>query len=340
MQHFVFYRKENHWAYTKTRNGETKAGEKIQAVSNVKRWKNEIRDSDARFVIIGIPEDIGVKANWGSGGTQTAWNSFLQSFFNIQHNQFLDAGQLLLLGYFDFSLYQQKIKDKPVEYLREVVALIDKQVTELVRQVVIAGKIPIIIGGGHNNAYGNIAGAALGLLDVGKIKSPKINVINLDAHADLRILEGRHSGNGFSYAMNEGYLNKYAVIGLHENYITQTMLDLIHKNKHIHACYFEDIAVRETISYSDAVNQALDFTKSGYTGIEVDLDAIENVLSSAITPSGFTVLQARQFIHRAAALKKIAYLHICEGISVADSGISASTTGKLIAYLVSDFVKK
>ncbi len=339
MQHFVFYRKENHLAYTKIRNGETKAGQKIQAITNPKQWKKEIGQSGAQFIIIGIPEDIGVKANLGTGGTHTVWNSFLQSFFNIQHNQFLDAEQLLLLGYFDFSEYQKKIKDKPVEYLREVVAAMDRQVAECIKQIVAAGKIPVIIGGGHNNAYGNIKGAAEGLLTVGKIKTPKINVINLDAHADFRALEGRHSGNGFSYAMQDGYLNKYGIVGLHENYMTQSMMKLIHKNKNIQTHFYEDMAVRETNSFGDAVNQLMEFTKSGYTGIEVDLDAIENVLSSAVSPCGVTVLQARQFVHLAASANKIAYLHICEGASELDNGLKSSTAGKLIAYLVSDFVK-
>jgi formiminoglutamase len=35
-----------------------------------------------------------------------------------------------------------------------------------------------------------------------------VNAINFDAHSDFRILEGRHSGNGFSYAYEEGFLKK------------------------------------------------------------------------------------------------------------------------------------
>ncbi|MBK9329215.1 MAG: formimidoylglutamase [Sphingobacteriales bacterium] len=339
MQNFSFFKKENHLAFTRTRNGEIKIGEKIKAVSNTRNWKKEMQNSAVRFVIVGIPEDIGVKANLGTGGTQTAWSSFLQAFFNMQHNPFLDAGQLLLLGYFDFSAYQKKTIDKPVEYLRDVVAAIDKQVADCIRQIVAAGKIPVIIGGGHNNAFGNIKGAAEGLFAAGKIKTPKINVINLDAHADFRALEGRHSGNGFSYAMQEGHLNKYGIVGLHENYMTQSMLERIQKNKNIQAHFYEDIAVRGKSTFSEAVSEVLQFTKTGYTGIEIDLDAMENVLSSAVSPAGFSLLQARQFVHQAAASNKIAYLHICEGASELDNGLKSSTTGKLIAYLVSDFMK-
>lgn len=339
MQYFTFYKKEYHLAFTKTRSGETKLGEKIQAISNEKKWQDELKKSPAKFVLIGIPEDIGVRANFGVCGTQTAWKSFLGSFFNIQHNQFLSGDSILLLGEFDFSELQKKTKNKPVEYLRELVAEIDKQVAALIEKVVTSGKIPIVIGGGHNNAYGNIKGTALGLQEAGKIKKAQINVINFDAHADFRALEGRHSGNGFSYAMQEGFLNKYGILGLHQNYMSQSMLDTIHKNKNIQAHFFEDIFVTQKISMEQATEVLLYFTRNGYTGIEIDLDAIENVLSSAISPCGFSTTQARQFIHQTATKNKIAYLHICEGAVELYNGLKSVSTGKLIAYLVSDFVK-
>jgi formiminoglutamase len=38
---------------------------------------------------------------------------------------------------------------------------IDKDVSHIIFNIIKLGKIPIIIGGGHNNAYGNIKGSAL-----------------------------------------------------------------------------------------------------------------------------------------------------------------------------------
>ena len=339
MQNFTFYKKENYLAFTKTRNGEIKLGEKIQAIANEKKWQDELKKSNSRFVIIGIPEDIGVKANLGIGGTHTIWPSFLQSFFNTQHNQFLDGESILLLGEFDFSTYQNQIKNKPVEYLRDVVSEIDIHVADVIQQVVSCNKIPIIIGGGHNNVYPNIKGAALGLHENVKIKTAKINCINFDAHADFRALEGRHSGNGFSYAMHDNYLAKYGVLGLHENYISQSMLKNIKKNKNIQVCFFDDIVIREKSSLKNSIDKIIQFTKDTYTGIEIDVDAIENTLSSATTPSGFSVTQARQFVHQTASKSKVAYLHICEGASVLENGLKSTTNGKLISYLVSDFIK-
>jgi len=339
MQYFNFYKKENYLAFTKLRHGETKAGEKIQAISNEKKWQDELTKSSAKYVLIGIPEEIGVKANFGVGGTQTVWQSFLASFFNTQHNPFFKADKILLLGEFDFSIYQNELKNKPIEYLRELVSEIDIYVADIIQQVIVCNKIPIVIGGGHNNAYGNIKGAALGLHQSKKIKYPKINAINLDAHADFRALEGRHSGNGFSYAMHDGYLAKYGIVGLHENYMSQTMLANIKKNKQLQIHFFEDIFVREKVTFKTTINKVIQFTKNTYTGLEIDLDAIENVVSSATTPNGFSTTQARQFIHQVATKSKVAYLHICEGATVLENGLTTTTNGKLISYLVSDFVK-
>lgn len=82
--------------------------------------------------------------------------------------------------------------------MSELVSKIDKEVVHIIRTIINCGKIPIIIGGGHNNSYGNIKGTALA-------NGKPINAVNFDAHSDFRILEGRHSGNGFSYAHSEGF---------------------------------------------------------------------------------------------------------------------------------------
>jgi formiminoglutamase len=47
-----------------------------------------------------------------------------------------------------------------------------------------------------------------------------VNAINFDAHSTF-ILEGRHSGNGFSYAYEEGFLKNILFFGLHENYTSK-----------------------------------------------------------------------------------------------------------------------
>jgi len=344
LPHFKFYTKADLLSLTKLRKFETKLGEDIQ-VLHEDHTVDSFERLDVKYVIFGIPEDIGVQANLGVPGTSTAWLSFLQSFLNIQSNDFLIADEIALIGHFDFGDIQFVIdknaynEEEKIAAYRHVVNTVDEEVEKLAKTIVTSGKIPIVIGGGHNNAYPLIKGAAKGLNQLQKIPLPQINCINLDAHADYRPIEGRHSGNAFRYAEEDGFLQKYCVVGLHENYLQQNVWMDIINNPFIDCITFEDIFIHEKRSFRQSVSHAIGYTDDNFCGIELDLDCIEDQLSSAITPSGITPLHARQYVNLCAAHTKAAYLHICEGATQLATGKTNEATGKLISYLVSDFLK-
>ena len=345
MQHFKFYNKREVLYLTNLRRFETKLGERVEVINDSANLEQSLESSNANYVLIGIPEDIGVRANSGVGGTDTAWLPFLQSFLNIQSNDFLTGDNILLLGHFDFGDIQYLIdknaqsEEEKLEALRHAVNTIDSEVEEMIKIITSVKKIPVVIGGGHNNAYPLIKGAAKGLYKAGIVPLVQINCINLDAHTDYRPVEGRHSGNAFRYAEEDGYLQKYCVIGIHENYLPQNIWIDIVNNFFMDCITYEDIFIHEKRNFIQAVAHATGFTEDNYTGIELDLDSIQNVLSSAATPTGITPLQARQFINFAAVDTKPAYLHICEGATRLANGKVDESTGKLISYLVSDFIK-
>ncbi|MBS1584453.1 MAG: formimidoylglutamase [Bacteroidetes bacterium] len=317
--------------YTNKRAGETKLGERVACVHS-EDWEEQLKNSPARFVLLGIPEDIGVRANYGLGGTYTMWEPALKAILNVQHMDKLDGADLLVLGAFDFSDMMKNAEKKDADELRELVPEIDAAVTPVIQKVIQAGKIPVIIGGGHNNAFPILQGAAQAL-------NVSLNCINLDAHSDYRKMEGRHSGNGFRYAKAKGYLKKYAVVGLHENYNAQNIVDDLAADQDLHWSFYEDIFVRNKLSFIQAVRDAIVHTSGSKTGIELDIDCIEYALSSAVTPVGITALQARQYIHTCAEFCDVAYLHITEGAVKLRNGNEDAGTAKLVAYLVADFVK-
>jgi formiminoglutamase len=329
---------------THLRRYETKLGEMVLC-DTVNDLETVIAETSAKYILFGIPEDTGVKANLGRGGTDSAWFPFLESFLNIQSNDFLSGENIFLAGHFDFSDAEKLINvnaatdEEKITAYRSLVSRIDDSVEELVKIICQHQKIPVIIGGGHNNAYPAIKGAAKGLYKAEQIPLAQINCINLDAHTDYRPLEGRHSGNAFRYADEDGYLNKYCIVGAHENYLQQNVWIDIVNNPFIDFISYEDIFIHEKRNFIQAIAHASDFTDDNYTGVELDLDSIENVLSSASTPCGITPLHARQYLNFAAINSKIAYLHICEGVSKSDTGDTSSSTGKLISYLLSDFIK-
>ena len=324
---------------TNHRSGEIKFGEKMLTVPKNEDVIKYLNESDAKFVLFGIPEDIGVRANFGRPGTHSAWESALKSIANIQHNKFCKGSRILILGQLDVAVemakaaeFNYQIPEDRLE-LSKLVGQLDKEVTHIICTIVKAGKIPIIIGGGHNNAYGNIKGTALA-------KGKAINAINFDAHSDFRILEGRHSGNGFSYAYEEGFLKKYFIFGLHESYTSKSVLDSIKKtDQRVKYNTYDSIKITKEKSFEQELINGLTHVKTDFFGLEIDLDALPNVASSAMTMSGFSVEEVRHFIHYFGKNQNVAYLHICEGAPDLAEAKNTHLIGKLIAYLVTDFVK-
>ncbi|TMI69148.1 MAG: arginase [Bacteroidetes bacterium] len=345
ISHLKTYNKQDILSLTRLRRFETKLGERMQVLIDNNEIEKSLASTTAKFVLVGVPEDLGAKGNYGLGGADTLWIPFLQSFLNVQSNDFLDGAEILLLGHFDFGDIQYLIdttakgEEEKIEAYRHAVNTIDEEVERLMKMIAENKKIPVVIGGGHNNSYPLIKGTAKGWHKAGVTPLAQVNCINLDAHADYRAMEGRHSGNAFRYAEEDGYLQKYCVIGLHENYIQQNVWVDIVNNPFIDCITFEDIFIHEKRTFRQSIAHATEFTEDTLTGLDIDLDGVQNTLSSAMTPVGIQPVHARQFVSFAAAVIKPAYLHICEGATRLSDGRTDATSGKLISYLVSDFVK-
>lgn len=330
MPHIHFYTEEEVTALILPRPGETKTGQVINCAG--KNGLASLEQSKAPFVLLGLPEDIGVRANGGIGGTDTAWMPFLKNFLQTQETKSLSGNHFLLLGYLDSREQMSALEYADMQLLREETARIDKLVAPVIREIVAHGKIPIVIGGGHNNAFPLLKGASEAL-------SMPMNVINLDAHADFRIKEGRHSGNGFRYAYESGYLKRYAMLGLHEAYNNQEMTSSIKENKDLLGIFWEDLFLRKITSWETAIRSALDHVAGTPFGVELDIDCIENTLSSAATPVGISAREAMDYLYRCGKQTNSAYLHLPEAIVQRRDGAANPLAGKLLSYLVQAFVK-
>ena len=77
MVNIHFYSKEAIISRTKHRHGETKIGEVVHTIQDTENWEHQLKNDSARFVVLGIPEDIGVRANHGRGGAYAAWKPSL-----------------------------------------------------------------------------------------------------------------------------------------------------------------------------------------------------------------------------------------------------------------------
>ncbi|MBC7867162.1 MAG: arginase, partial [Gloeobacteraceae cyanobacterium ES-bin-316] len=153
MKHFKFYSKKDILSLTKIRRYETRLGERVQHLKDGGEWPEGLQQSSAKYVLVGIPEDIGVKANLGSGGADTNWIPFLSEFLNTQSNDFFTGENVLLLGHFDFGDLKYLIEnnaysaDELIDAYRHAVIAIDEEVEAIMKTIAASNKIPIIIGG-------------------------------------------------------------------------------------------------------------------------------------------------------------------------------------------------
>jgi formiminoglutamase len=303
-------------SYVSQREGEVKLGEKVSVFSDLESFQG-------RYVVLGVKEDVGPRANLGVSGANLAFDCFLKRFLNMQSNNFLSGDEVLLLGEVVANVDFTSVDD-----LRLGVAKLDDFLVSILVPVYEKGLIPIVIGGGHNNAYPLIKACSM-------VQGKAIDVINCDPHADFRALEGRHSGNSFSYAVKEGWLANYAVLGLHQQYNSQSMLDRLLENN-CYFTFFEDYLFEQRDFRKD-VTAVLSQVKNSVVGVELDMDAIVNMPSSAFTPSGFTLEEVRQYIKFCSSLNNVGYLHLPEAAPKNER--EEAVVGKALAYLIVDFIK-
>lgn len=321
------------------KTGEIKIGERIQLLPETDNLSQSLLDNNAKYVLLGIPENIGVRAKTGKSSLSTLWDYAVKNVVNLQHNKFCKGNLILLLGFLDFSLELNEAseldlndKNHRKQYYK-LVENLDKEVSHIVFTILKSGKIPILIGGGQNNSYGAIKGAALAY---GK----QVNAINFDAFSHFTTNEGRHSGNSFSYAFEEGFLKNYFVFGLHENYTSKGVLDNIKtNNKNIRFNTYEEIVIRREKEFKSEMDLALQFIEKEGFGIDIDLDSMTILSQDSLFSSGFQVQDLRRFVDYMSRNRNVSYFHISEGSFVHAEYSDVNQVGKLIAILITDFIK-
>ena len=292
------------------RMGEVRMGDYLQMQS----------PSDAKYVIVGIRECCGPLANNGRTGAQLAFPAFVTAFLNSQVHDKYPKESLFVLG--EVVEMEPSVPGQSTGKVLELDSFLEKILDTYVN----GSQIPIFIGGGHNNALAVMRWAA---------KHKKLAVINLDAHADLRSTDVRHSGNSFSTAMEEGVLLHYSVLGLHEAYNNAFIREALKSDQIFHS-YYEAYLFQQRNILDDLTNILRHFHTDTQVGLEIDMDSIAYMPSSALSPSGWTLDHVRQFTHHfVKTQKQVAYLNLTEAAPISET--DSLIVGKALSYLVRDF---
>lgn len=323
-----FYSKSELKELVSLREGETKVGEVIQVAHSEEDLENFLKNEKCRYFILGVPEDIGPRANHGKPGSDLAFHQFLISFLNHQANRFFPKNEIVFVGRLPIKHIQQGSTNDSIQRLRSKTSHIDSALYPVIQRIVSHQKIPIVIGGGHNNAYPNIKGSSFAL-------NQPISAINLDPHADFRALEGRHSGNGFSYAWEEDLLKEYHVFGLNSHFNSEPMLMKMDECGVKYTLFNPDFC--ESKSFRESLDKALASLKGEHIGVEIDLDSIAHFPVSAMTPDGISLQRVKEFAQNCGQDTRSCYLHICEGSPVQMENGNI-LVGKSISSIILSFI--
>jgi formiminoglutamase len=168
--------------------------------------------SPGQPVLIGFPQDEGVRRNFGRPGAAEAPREIRRWLYRLSPWDVLRGADLTRLRLLDLGDLRC---DANLEASQQALG-------EIVAQVLAARAIPVVLGGGHETALGHfLAYAASG--------SP-VGIINLDAHLDVRpTLDGRgHSGSPFRQAMEFAAAplrgERYACLGVQPHSVSRDHL--------------------------------------------------------------------------------------------------------------------
>ncbi len=228
---------------------------------------------NARVVILGFPGDEGVRRNGGRVGAAQAPDAIRTQLYNLTPDarnydawcemlaQTFDAGNILVTG--------------NVEQDQEVLG-------EKVSEVLQAGAIPIILGGGHETAFGHFLGYA-------KRHAP-VHIINIDAHADVRPLKNSraHSGSPFFQALEypDAMCAGYAVYGLAPWSVAHAHVDYLQK-KNCTYCWKDEVSRAKL----EAAFGALDSP----TMVTMDMDVVDRAGAPGVSAPASGGLDMKDF---------------------------------------------
>lgn len=170
-----------------------------------------------RVVIIGFSSDNGVKRNGGRSGASGGPAAIRKQLYKMtpdaeDSGEFAklitltgDAGDIKVTG--DVESDQQALGEVLSSYLKE-------------------GVIPIVLGGGHETAFGHFLGYAKSNLSTA--------IINMDAHTDVRPLKNgkAHSGSPFRQAIEHesSCCEQYLAAGLQPHAVAEAHINYIKTN--------------------------------------------------------------------------------------------------------------
>lgn len=266
--------------------------------------------------LIGFSSDEGVRRNNGRIGAANAPDSIRTELAKLpwrqpENHQIVDLGTIFCE---DGNLEEAQ---------RELGQTVYKSLT--------ANTIPVILGGGHETAFGHYLG-------VREFAGPeaKIGVINIDAHFDLRSYEEQpSSGTMFKQILDMNKNASYYVLGIQEFGNTQLLFDEADRLgvHYLTERQLSELPVEQIYTQLHQFIATQDYIMLTLCSDVLDAAAAPGV--SAPSPFGLSPKQVRELIRIVTSEQKTLSFDISEINPLLDEG---GRTVKLGAYLTNEAI--
>ena len=272
----------------------------------------------ARVVLLGFPSDEGVRRNGGRPGAAEGPAAIRSALFKLTPDAerpdafaavldvTADGGDVPVSG--DLERDQERLADA-------------------VAGAISRGAVPVVLGGGHETAYGHV----LGYVAAGR----PVRIVNLDAHADVRPLKAgqAHSGSPFRQALEHpsGLVRRYDVAGLQPYAVAAEHLAYVRAHGAGHFAFDTDPALLDRLVRGEPDDPPALLT--------LDLDGADAGQApgvSAPTTAGLDASLYLETAYLAGASPAIGSLDVCELAPIYDEG---GRTAKLAALCVWHFLR-
>jgi formiminoglutamase len=271
---------------------------------------------------IGFSSDEGVERNKGKVGAAEGPNVIRREMSNFPKTRediiLYDAGNIFCID----------------EDLKGA----QKALSTAVSKILALGMFPIVLGGGHEVAFGTYNG----ILDVVSRyqKKPKIGILNFDAHFDMRPYEDKTSSGTMFLEIADQCKERnldfsYLVLGI-QNYGNTRSLFKTAKNTGTEYILARDINDYKELEVKNIINKFIE--KNDHIYMTICTDVFSSAYApgvSAPQPFGIHPKSGRELIRHIAATGKTVSFDIAEVSPRYDSG---NITSKLAAILIYELI--
>jgi formiminoglutamase len=283
------------------------------------RWHQQVQPfaatSQGGVALIGFAVDEGVRRNGGRVGAAQGPQAIRQALANLPvlgEPPLWDAGDVACTGG-DLDAAQAALGQR-------------------VAQALAQGCLPLVLGGGHEVAWGSFQGVA-------QCQAGRILIVNLDAHFDLRQAQAGNSGTPFrqiqQWCAAHGRAFDYRVLGISRYANTQALFE---RAAALGVRHWLDESLQTEGGIAQALQDlAADLAQADAVYLSIDLDVLPGSLVpgvSAPAPLGVPLWGVERVVDAVLASGKLVAADLAElNPSFDRDGLSARVAARLAARI-------